>query len=57
VRDRLGFPETVAAIKKMALKWPKAGLKLVEDKANGPAVISALRHEVIGFVSAVVNRG
>ena len=25
--------------------------KLVEDKANGPAVISALRHEVTGLVA------
>jgi hypothetical protein len=24
----------------------KANLKLVEDKANGPAVIQALRHEI-----------
>ena len=47
VRDRLGFPETVAAIKKMTLEWPKAGRKLVEDKSNGPAVISGLRHERI----------
>ena len=25
-------------------------LKLVEDKANGPAVIQSLRHEIAGFV-------
>jgi phage terminase large subunit-like protein len=55
VRDRLGFPETVAAIKKMTLKWPKASLKLVEDKANGPAVLSALRHEVTGLVAISCN--
>jgi phage terminase large subunit-like protein len=29
-RERLGFPETVAAVKAMSLKWPKASLKLVE---------------------------
>jgi predicted phage terminase large subunit-like protein len=57
VRDRLGFPETVAAIKKMTLKWPKATLKLVEDKANGPAVIAALRHEVSGLVAITPEGG
>ena len=28
----------------------KARLKLVEDKANGPAVIQSLRHEIGGLV-------
>ena len=27
-----------------------ATLKLVEDKANGPAVVQSLRHEISGFV-------
>jgi predicted phage terminase large subunit-like protein len=57
VRDRLGFPETVAAVKKMTLKWPKATLKLVEDKANGPAVISALRHDISGLVAITPEGG
>ncbi len=57
VRERLGFPETVAAVKKMALKWPKASLKLVEDKANGPAVIQALRHQLSGLVAIVPDGG
>ena len=39
VRERFSFPETLAAVKRMSQKWPKTGLKLVEDKANGPAVI------------------
>jgi predicted phage terminase large subunit-like protein len=48
---------TVAAIKKMALKWPKAGRKLVEDKANGPAVISALCYVVSGLVAITPEGG
>ena len=41
----------------MTKKWPKAGLKLVEDKANGPAVIQALRHEISGLVAVVPDGG
>jgi predicted phage terminase large subunit-like protein len=41
----------------MTQKHPKAGLKLVEDKANGPAVIQALRHEVHGLVAVVPDGG
>jgi predicted phage terminase large subunit-like protein len=57
VRERLGFPETLAAIKKLAKKWPEASLKLVEDKANGPAVIQALRHELQGLVAVNPDGG
>jgi predicted phage terminase large subunit-like protein len=57
VRERLGFPETLAAVKRVSKKWPKAGLKLVEDKANGPAVIQALHHEISGLVAVVPDGG
>jgi predicted phage terminase large subunit-like protein len=30
--------------------WPAVSLKLVEDKANGPAVVQSLRHQIAGFV-------
>jgi predicted phage terminase large subunit-like protein len=53
----LGFPETVTALKAMTKKWPKANLKLVEDKANGPAVIQSLRHEIAGMVPVVPDGG
>jgi len=50
-RERLGFPETLDAVRAMSKKWPKARLKLVEDKANGPAVIQSLRHQIPGLVA------
>ena len=56
-RERLGFPETVAALRAMTKKWPKASLKLVEDKANGPAVIQALRHDIPGMVPITPDGG
>lgn len=50
-RARMDFAETLKAVKAMTARWPQATLKLVEDKANGPAVISALRSEVYGLVA------
>lgn len=50
VRARMEFEETCTALAQLAKKWPDATLKLVEDKANGPAVISVLRKTVGGIV-------
>lgn len=50
VNRRMDFVETLQAFVQMAARWPQATLKLVEDKANGPAVISMLRHRVPGIV-------
>ena len=37
-------------MKGLSAKWPQASRKMVEDKANGPAVISLLKHEISGIV-------
>lgn len=50
VRGRMGFTETLAAFRALAAKWPAATRKLVEDKANGPAVIDSLKHSITGIV-------
>ncbi|WP_433329995.1 phage terminase large subunit [Spirillospora sp. CA-294931] len=50
-RDRLAFVETRKAVRRLAAKWPQATLKLVEDKANGTAVINSLHHTVAGLVA------
>jgi predicted phage terminase large subunit-like protein len=50
VRDRLDMPCTAQAIRVMSAKWPDSSAKLVEDKANGPAVIQSLKHEVAGLI-------
>lgn len=49
-RERAGFTRTLHAFQTMAKKWPQARRHLVEDKANGPAVIDTLRHVVPGIV-------
>ena len=48
--DRMEFTETCRVFELLVAKWPQATLRLIEDKANGPAVISALRHRVGGLV-------
>lgn len=48
--ERLGIVETMAAIRHWTGKWPKAIAKLIEDKANGPAVMQMLRHEITGLI-------
>ena len=50
-RERLDFPRTVEAVKAMSEKWPGAHRKLVEDKANGTAVIATLKHEISGLIA------
>lgn len=51
VRDKADFPKTVGMIKAFTSKHPKAIAKLVEDKANGPAVISVLQSEIPGLIA------
>ena len=50
VRARLTFTETVAALVSMHRKWPQARAILVEDKANGTAVIDSLKAKVPGII-------
>jgi predicted phage terminase large subunit-like protein len=50
VRGRMGFTATLEAFKQFADKWPWAVQKLVEDKANGPAVIDSLKSKVSGII-------
>lgn len=50
VRGRMSFTETLRAIRSLSAKWPQAVRKLVEDKANGTAVIDVLRKEIPGLI-------
>ena len=44
------FVDTIMHLQKTIAKWPNVFLKLIEDKANGPAVISVLKRKVPGIV-------
>ncbi len=49
--ERLDFGPTMAAIKACHAKYPQAHAVLIEDKANGPAIISELQKEIAGVVA------
>jgi predicted phage terminase large subunit-like protein len=51
VRARMDFPTTIRAIREMTAKFPNAMLKLIEDKANGPAIVDMLSGEIPGIVA------
>lgn len=50
VKARMDLPTTINALKSLSAKWPRATTKLIEDKANGPAVIQMLKHEISGMI-------
>ena len=49
-RARRDLPGTVQAVRNMTVNYPRSDLKLIEDKANGPAVIQTLKGELSGLV-------
>lgn len=57
VRAKLDFPKTVQRLKALISKWPQAKVKLVEDKANGTAVISVLKDSVPGIIAVEPQGG
>lgn len=50
-RGRPDFPGTLAAMRRMTERWPRASAKYVEEAANGAAVVAILKKEVSGVVS------
>lgn len=48
---KLEFTETLDAIRRAKARWQNTDAVVVEDKANGPAVISTLRREIPGMVA------
>jgi predicted phage terminase large subunit-like protein len=56
-RARLDFPATQQAILDMHARWPQARAVFIEDKANGPAVISSLSRQVPGIIPVTPDGG
>ena len=50
IRDHLTFSETCDAVRDLSAKWPNAHAKLIEDKANGTAVIDSLKLKISGLI-------
>mgnify|MGYP000529449593 CR=1 FL=1 len=49
-RERVGFDDSADAVRVMTRKHPRAVEKLIEAKANGPAVINHLQKEIGGLI-------
>jgi predicted phage terminase large subunit-like protein len=50
IRARMDFPTTVSAILRISSSWTGALAKLIEDKANGSAVIQMLQGRIAGLI-------
>jgi len=50
-RAQTDFPGTLLAFRQLTFKHKKAAAKLVEDAANGPAVIQSLQREIPGIIA------
>jgi len=57
VRGRMDLPGTIEALEKLSKRWPQARVKLIEGKANGPAVIQMLRHKMTGLIEVEPKGG
>jgi predicted phage terminase large subunit-like protein len=51
------MPATKDAVRGLLARWPKTGAILVEDRANGPAVIQELRHDIPGLIPVTPEGG
>jgi predicted phage terminase large subunit-like protein len=56
-RGRMGYAESKSAVRAMSAAWPEATAKLVESKANGPALIEELRNDIPGLIAVENNDG
>jgi predicted phage terminase large subunit-like protein len=57
VHDRIGFSASLMAVKGCRLRYPGIRKILVEDKANGTAIMDALKHEVPGLIAVEPEGG
>jgi len=56
-RARVDFPGTLDAVRKMVKQYPDIVAKLVEEKANGAAVVSSLEKDISGFIAVLPEGG
>jgi predicted phage terminase large subunit-like protein len=57
IRARLDCPATVKAVRELSRKYPYTIAKLIEDKADGPAVIQMLSREIPGLIPVTPQGG
>ena len=57
LRGRMDFPKTLASVRALAERYPQAYAILIEDKANGAAVVSTLQREISGIIAVSPEGG
>ena len=50
VKKHLNMPDTMREIKRLRAMYPKCVTTLIEDKANGSAIVQMLRREMFGII-------
>ncbi len=50
VKKHLNFPDTIMEIRRLRGLYDKCKVTLIEDKANGSAIITMLKHELVGVI-------
>jgi predicted phage terminase large subunit-like protein len=50
IKKRMGITDTIRELLEISERFPKATLKLIENKANGPAIEDLLKTKVSGIV-------
>lgn len=50
IRDRLDFPGMLMAMRRFSNRWPDVIEKIVEEAANGYAIIDSLKEEIPGII-------
>jgi predicted phage terminase large subunit-like protein len=56
-KAKASFVETLHAIRQMRAKYPETRAVLIEDAANGPAVVSTLHKEIPGILAVTPEGG
>ena len=50
VKKHLSFPDTIVEIRRLRAMYPECKTTLIEDRANGSAIIRMLRYEMSGVI-------
>ena len=50
VKKHLSFPDTIVEVRRLRAMYPECKTTLIEDRANGSAIIRMLRYEMTGVI-------
>jgi len=51
VKKQMGFSESLKAVRAMRDRYPEMRRTVIEDKANGPAIIESAKNEISGLIA------